>query len=175
MTATDVVDIAMGGGEAPACRAELIASDELMASSGLSLNNTSPESDEITSDEIYPVFQQGATAAALMSKTASLRRGGTISAAVGGAMAASTSSSRGGGDTTTSLALIERLEAVTEEKMAAGIDEFSRLFGQDDIRLLVDLLKLSVSGRCSGGGGGRVITRSAFQQYQETAEKSFAL
>ncbi len=76
-----------------------------------------------------------------------------MSAAVGGAMAASMTSSRGGGDTVNSLALIERLEA-TNEKTAAGIDEFSRLFGQDDIRLLVDLLKLSVSGRCSGGGGG---------------------
>ncbi len=79
-----------------------------------------------------------------------------MSAAVGGAMAASMTSSRGGGD---SLALIERLEAANE-KTAAGIDEFSRLFGQDDIRLLVDLLKLSVSGRCSGGGGGagRILT-----------------
>ena len=76
-----------------------------------------------------------------------------MSAAVGGAMAASMTSSRGGGDTVNSLALIERLEA-TNEKTAAGIDEFSRLFGQDDIRLLVDLLKLSVSGRCSSGGGG---------------------
>ncbi len=74
-----------------------------------------------------------------------------MSAAVGGAMAASMTSSRGGGGD--SLALIERLEAANE-KTAAGIDEFSRLFGQDDIRLLVDLLKLSVSGRCSGGGGG---------------------
>ncbi len=72
-----------------------------------------------------------------------------MSAAVGGAMAASMTSSRGGD----SLALIERLEAANE-KTAAGIDEFSRLFGQDDIRLLVDLLKLSVSGRCSSGGGG---------------------
>ncbi len=74
-----------------------------------------------------------------------------MSAAVGGAMAASMTSSRGGGGD--SLALIERLEAANE-KTAAGIDEFSRLFGQDDIRLLVDLLKLSVSGRCSSGGGG---------------------
>ncbi len=95
-----------------------------------------------------------------MSKTASLRRGGTISAAVGGAMAASMTSSRGGGDTANSLALIERLEAANE-KTAAGIDEFSRLFGQDDIRLLVDLLKLSVSGRCSGGGGaGRIVVQT---------------
>ncbi len=75
-----------------------------------------------------------------------------MSAAVGGAMAASMTSSHGGGGGD-SLALIERLEAANE-KTAAGIDEFSRLFGQDDIRLLVDLLKLSVSGRCSSGGGG---------------------
>ena len=150
----DVVDIALGGGEAPACRAE-VASD---VAGSLSLN-TSPDSEEANtaSDEVYPpVFQ--ADTIANHSKTASLRRGGpTISAAVGGAMAASTSSSRGGGcDTaTTSLALVERLEAVTEETTTAvppGIDEFSRLFGQDDIRLLVDLLKLSVSGRCSEKG-----------------------
>ncbi len=49
--AADVVDIAVGGGEAPACRAELIASsDDVMAAS----NNTttSPESEDITSDEV---------------------------------------------------------------------------------------------------------------------------
>ena len=34
-------------------------------------------------------------------------------------------------------------------EVPAGIDEFTHLFGQDDIRLLVDLLKLAVAGRCS--------------------------
>jgi hypothetical protein len=119
---------------------------------------------------VYPVFQQGA--AAMMSKTASLRRGGTMSAAVGGAMAASMTSSRGGGD---SLALIERLEAANE-KTAAGIDEFSRLFGQDDIRLLVDLLKLSVSGRCSGGGGaGRNVLPGPDKHSQPHSPKTTAI
>ncbi len=33
--------------------------------------------------------------------------------------------------------------------MPAGMDEFTRIFGQDDIRMLVDLLKLAVVGRCS--------------------------
>ncbi len=43
----------MGGGEAPACRAELISSDDVMAAS----NNTttSPESEDITSDEVWMV------------------------------------------------------------------------------------------------------------------------
>jgi hypothetical protein len=47
------VDIAVGGGEAPACRAELgVASgDDVMAAS---INNTtSPESEDITSDEVW--------------------------------------------------------------------------------------------------------------------------
>ncbi len=44
------MDIAVGGGEAPACRAELIASsDDVMAASN---NTTSPESEDITSDEV---------------------------------------------------------------------------------------------------------------------------
>jgi hypothetical protein len=47
------VDIAVGGGEAPACRAELIASDDVMAAS--SNNTTSPESEDITSDEVCVV------------------------------------------------------------------------------------------------------------------------
>ena len=44
----DVVDIAVGGGEAPACRAEV-------SSTSLSIN-TSPESEDPGNEEFLPVF-----------------------------------------------------------------------------------------------------------------------
>merc|ERR1719341_1065749 len=42
-------------------------------------------------------------------------------------------------------------DKIEEEKLpvAAGGDEFTRMFSQDDIRMLVDLLKLAVAGRCN--------------------------
>ena len=42
-------------------------------------------------------------------------------------------------------------ERIEEDKaiLPAGTDEFTRIFSQDDIRMLVDLLKLAVAGRCS--------------------------
>jgi len=43
--------------------------------------------------------------------------------------------------------LPEQLDKIGE--VPPGIDEFTHLFGQDDIRMLVDLLKLAVSGRSS--------------------------
>ena len=116
----DIGDIAMGGGEAPACRGE-------MSSVSLSLKTT-PESEE--SSEIYPVFAGPST-----SKTCSLPRGTNrgVSALVGAMISAKVS--------------VGRLDIVKE--YPPGIDEFTHLFGQDDIRMLVDLLKLAVAGRCS--------------------------
>ena len=71
----DVVDIALGGGEAPACRAEV-------ASASLS-TNTSPESEDANSD-FCPVFPSTS------SKTQSLPRGsGRVSALVGAMIASS--------------------------------------------------------------------------------------
>ena len=123
-SSADVVDIAVGGGEAPACRGEV-------SSVSLSIN-TSPESEDGTSD-FCPVFAGPST-----SKTQSLPRGSTrgVSALVG----AMISTSKGFGT--------ERIE---EDKamLPAGTDEFTRIFSQDDIRMLVDLLKLAVAGRCS--------------------------
>ena len=71
----DVVDIAVGGGEAPACRGEV-------SSTSLSIN-TSPDSEDGNSD-FYPVFAGPST-----SKTQSLPRGGTgrVSALVGAMIA----------------------------------------------------------------------------------------
>ena len=120
----DVVDIAVGGGEAPACRGEV-------SSASLSIN-TSPESEDGNSD-FYPVFAGAST-----SKTQSLPRGGTgrVSALVG-AMISSNKEF-----------VPEKIE---EERISvpAGVDEFTRIFSQDDIRMLVDLLKLAVASRCN--------------------------
>jgi len=120
----DVVDIAVGGGEAPACRGEV-------SSASLSIN-TSPDSEDGNSD-FYPVFAGAST-----SKTQSLPRGGTgrVSALVG-AMISSNKEF-----------VPEKIE---EERISvpAGVDEFTRIFSQDDIRMLVDLLKLAVASRCN--------------------------
>ena len=106
----DVVDIAVGGGEAPACRGEV-------SSASLSIN-TSPESEDGNSD-FYPVFAGPST-----SKTQSLPRGGTgrVSALVG-AMISSNKEF-----------VPEKIE---EERISvpAGVDEFTRIFSQDDIRM----------------------------------------
>ena len=45
-------------------------------------------------------------------------------------------------------------ERIEEDRTApapggAGVDEFTRIFSQDDIRMLVDLLKLAVAARCN--------------------------
>ena len=119
----DVVDIAVGGGEAPACRAEV-------ASTSLS-TNTSPDSEEGQSD-FCPVFAGPSTS----SKTQSLPRGsGRVSALVGAMISSSKE--------------YVPPEKIEEEKLpvVAGGDEFTRMFSQDDIRMLVDLLKLAVAGR----------------------------
>ena len=124
----DVVDIALGGGEAPACRAEV-------TSTSLSIN-TSPEEEDANSD-FCPVF--AAAGPSTSSKTQSLPRGsGRVSALVG-AMIASNKE-------------FVPPDKIPEEKLpvvAAGGDEFTRMFSQDDIRMLVDLLKLAVAGRCN--------------------------
>ena len=129
----DVVDIAVGGGEAPATPPALSS-------------QPSPASDTTDSTDFYPVFAGGPAGP---SRTASLSRGaGRVSARVGAVMA-----DREGGPSHPS--------PVPEESTAAApiparpgsgpatVDEFTRLFGPDDIRLLVDLLKLAVAGRCS--------------------------
>ena len=75
----DVVDIALGGGEAPACRAEV-------SSTSLSIN-TSPEEEDANSD-FCPVF--AAAGPSTSSKTQSLPRGsGRVSALVGAMIASS--------------------------------------------------------------------------------------
>ena len=125
----DVVDIAMGGGEAPACRGEV-------GSTSLSIN-TSPDSEDGNSD-FYPVFAGPSTS----SKTQSLPRGGTghVSALVGAMIS-------------NSKEFVPPVKIEEEEERvlpaAAGADEFTRIFSQDDIRMLVDLLKLAVAGRCN--------------------------
>ena len=123
----DVVDIALGGGEAPACRAEV-------TSTSLSIN-TSPDSEDANSD-FCPVF--AAAGPSTSSKTQSLPRGsGRVSALVGAMIASSKE--------------FVPPDKIEEEKLpvAAGGDEFTRMFSQDDIRMLVDLLKLAVAGRCN--------------------------
>ena len=42
-------------------------------------------------------------------------------------------------------------DKIPEERLPVGArgDEFTRMFSQDDIRMLVDLLKLAVAGRCN--------------------------
>ena len=119
------MDIALGGGEAPACRAEV-------ASASLS-TNTSPESEDANSD-FCPVFPSTS------SKTQSLPRGsGRVSALVGAMIASSKE-------------FVPCSDKIEEEKLPvlqAGADEFTRMFSQDDIRMLVDLLKLAVAGRCN--------------------------
>ena len=110
-----------------ACRGEV-------SSTSLSMN-TSPESEDGNND-FYPVFAGPST-----SKTQSLPRGGTgrgVSSLVGAMIAEAKEF------------VPERIE---EDRSApgpggAGVDEFTRIFSQDDIRMLVDLLKLAVAARC---------------------------
>jgi len=125
----DVADIAVGGGEAPACRGE-------MNSVSLSLKTT-PDTED--SSEVYPVFAGPSSS----SKTCSLPRGsGRVSALVGAMISSTTAAVKESGG------LVDKLANI-KEVVPAGIDEFTHLFGQDDIRMLVDLLKLGVAGRCS--------------------------
>ena len=136
----DVMDIAVGGGEAPACRGEV-------SSTSLSIN-TSPESEDGAS-ELYPVFPgpSGTSSTAASLRTQSLPRGGTgrLSALVGAVIPGTKTR-----DLSKEFIVEERASVSGPSLPRTGVsDEFTRMFSLDDIRMLVDLLKLAVAGRCN--------------------------
>ncbi|XP_068082847.1 E3 ubiquitin-protein ligase HERC2 [Anabrus simplex] len=122
----EAVEIAQGGGEAPASVAEVVSFGTRLAGDSMQSSHTSPESDQSP----MAAFPSLSTSVSLSS------RASKMSASAMSVIAATMTSNA-------------QVVGQTEETdpMHSNLDDFTSLLGPDDARVLVDLLKLAVAGR----------------------------
>ena len=121
-------DFIRGGGEAPACPAEV---------GGVSLETT-PDSD------VSSLFGERCYG----SKMSSLPHGLSALSALGaGVLVSPTSISKAPNIEPVVTLRNQNKETITTAKESSYLDDFTKLLMEDDARLLVDLLKLAVAGR----------------------------